>query len=117
MSNYTIDDLKRTRRDLEGLLERESEYTGNNPGKFESEIRGLVRRRELITADLKQRGLLPETDEEILTRRLDEAFPNAVSKQVVELEGRRYRKRYRPAEYSRSGKSVTRWEHWWEPVD
>ena len=115
--NWSLDDLENVKTELAELVERETRYSGNNPEKFSSGIRALVRQRDEITADLKQRGILPEKDEEALIRRLDDAFPHAASKQVVEFEGMRYRKRFRPAETSRSGKTVTHWEHWWEQVD
>lgn len=113
---YSIDDLNQVKSRLADLLEAESRYSGNNPDKYTSGIKQLVRERDAIIAHLKAQGDLPETEEERLTRRLDEAFPNARSRQVVEFEGQRYQKRFRPAEHSRSGKTVTRWDHWWEPV-
>lgn len=114
---YSVADLETVKRELADLVEKESRYSGNNPDKFAAGIRSLARQRDAIAADLRGRGELPETEEEALTRRLDESYPNARSRQVVTLEGTRYRKRFRPAETSRSGKTVTRWEHFWEPVD
>lgn len=114
---YSLADLEEVERDLAELLEQESRYSGNNPNKYAAGIRSLVRRRDEITEDLKRRGEIPETDEEALQRRLDEAFPKARSRQLVTFEGARYRKRFVPAETSRSGKSVTRWDSFWEPVD
>ena len=113
----TLEDLARAERQLKDLVERDADYRGNNPDKFTSGLRMLTAERDRLLADLKDQGLIPETDEEVLTRTLDAVFPDARSRQVVTHEGRKYRKRFRPAEYSRSGKSVNRWEHWWEPVD
>lgn len=115
-AGYSLDDLARAKRELAELVEQESRYNGNNPNKYAAGIRSLVRQRDQIAADLKRRGEIPETAEEELARRLDAAFPNARSRQVVTFEGTRYRKRFRPAERSRSGKTVTRWDFWWEPV-
>ena len=114
---YTVDDLERVKKDLAKLVDSEARYSGNNPDKYTAGIRSLVRQRDAIADELKRQGLLPEEEEEALTRRLDEVFPNARNRQVVEFEGARYRKRFRPAGHSRSGKTVTDWEHWWEPVD
>jgi hypothetical protein len=114
---YSVADLEKVERELAELTEKESRYSGNNPDKYAAGIRSLQRQRDTIAAELKRRGEIPETEEEALNLRLDEAFPNPRSRQVIKFEGARYRKRFIPAETSRSGKSVTRWDSFWEPVD
>jgi hypothetical protein len=113
---YSLDDLEKVQRELAELLDAEDRYTGNNPNKYQSGIQALVSQRDEITAALKRQNDIPETKDEKLNRLLDQAFPKAHGKQVVVFEGHRYKKDFRPAEHSRSGKSVTRWESWWEQL-
>lgn len=97
--------------------ERWSNYMGNNPNKYQAQLkywRGEVDRLERV---LKMEGVLPATDEEKLHFELDRTFPQARSREVVELRGQKFRRRFSPAEFSRSRQTVTRWNKWWEMVD
>jgi hypothetical protein len=75
--------------------------------------------KEHLTAD----GALPPvpprplTEKELLDKELDEAFPNAQSKQIVEHKGRKYRRRFWPLDKSRSGKTVHEWGCDWIEID
>ena len=47
---------------------------------------------------------------------LDERFPWAKSKQVIEYDGKKYQRRFSPLARSRSGKSVVEWGREWRLV-
>ena len=57
----------------------------------------------------KIEGLIPYTEQELLTKKLNAAFPNAKSKQIVELDGVKYKNTYTLREISNSGKTVKSW--------
>ena len=65
---------------------------------------------------LKLSGELPMTDLEKINFKLDELYPNAKSKTIVEYEGVKYQVRYFPAQTSRSGKTVQEWANQWSPI-
>jgi hypothetical protein len=66
---------------------------------------------------LKDGGIFELTEMERLEKELDRAFPNAQSKEVIEYNGKKYRRRFWPLEKSRSRKTVTEWGKSWEPVE
>lgn len=113
---YSIDDLEQAREALRAWEDRFDRYTGNNPEKYQSDIRAAQRKVRTIEAALKAEGVLPLTEEERLERELDAAFPDARSKQIVEHNGRRFQRRFWPLEKSRSGKTVTEWGKGWTEV-
>ncbi|WP_422376667.1 hypothetical protein [Roseibium sp.] len=116
LSIYSLDDLAEARAELEkwrGAFER---YDGNNPGKYQTDIKNAREKVDRITASLKASGVLERTEHEKLEARIDAVFPNARSKEVVSFEGRQYMRKFWPEEKSRSGKTVTRWGKGWELV-
>jgi hypothetical protein len=62
-------------------------------------------------------GLLERSYKEKLERELNRIFPNAQSKEIVEHNGKKYRRRYWPLEKSRSGKTVKEWDKSWVMVE
>ena len=114
---YTLDDLKEAENVLRRAQERADNYRRNNPDFGQADIRAAQDRLETITLHLKASGALPLTDEEKLEDELDAAFPDAKSRDTVEHNGKRYQLRFYPARKSRSGKTVTQWDRWWEEVD
>ncbi len=52
------------------------------------------------------------TDDAPISAKLDHNFPNAGSNAIVEFEGNRYQRKYRPVK-SRSGRTIHYWEKWW----
>lgn len=57
---YTLEDLQAARADLERWQGRWENYSGNNPDKYRADIKLARAKVELIEADLKVRGLLPQ---------------------------------------------------------
>ena len=112
----TLETLSEARAALKRECERWDNYSGNNPNKGAAERRYLVSLIQDMERDLKDRGELPRTDEENLQIALDEAFPKALSREIVTYLGKTFRRRFRPAEMSRSRKTVMRWHRWWEPM-
>ena len=113
---YTIEDLERARAELKSWSDRFANYSGNNPNKYQADIKAARQKVRMIEDDLKARGVLPLTEQEQLEKELDEAFPNAQSRQIVEYRGKRYQRKFFPLEKSRSGKTVTAWGKKWVEV-
>ncbi len=110
----TLEGLARAEEWLNQIEERDSLNDSGNIDKYHSRLntaRGEVRR---LRAALKAKGLIPYTEREILSNRLDAAYPQAAKGVIGELDGKRYVKRQRPVEYSRSRKTVYAYETWWE---
>jgi hypothetical protein len=87
-------------------------YSGNNPDKYQSSIKAARRKINIIELSLKVSGVIPRTEEELLWGRLNRMFPKAKHKDVVELDGRRFKKLVYPGEKSRSGQ-VKSWDVSW----
>jgi hypothetical protein len=115
MTEYTLKDLDDANAELARLEQAFDNYSGNNPDKFQSDIRSARRQVNIIALSLKVSGVIPRTEQELLWARLDKAFPKAQHKDVVELDGKRFKRRVYPGEMSRSGR-VKRWGVSWEPV-
>lgn len=113
---HTIDDYKAAKAASERLNQQWGNYTGNKPDKYRASIAAAAARVRSIEAELKALGLIDRTPQEELEHRLDSTFPNARSKQVVEVEGRRCVLRFTPLGKSLSGKTVTEWGKSWEEV-
>jgi|TARA_B110000908_G_scaffold163941_1_gene211192 hypothetical protein len=87
--------LAEAKTNLESLLDRFDRYDGNNPNKYESDIKSarsaydfyvLICKTEKLIPDTYS-DLIPYTDKENLDRRLSAASPNAKSKQKVYVCG------------------------------
>ncbi|MCT2581149.1 MAG: hypothetical protein E5X23_08345 [Mesorhizobium sp.] len=113
MTTFTIDDLERAKANLERWTQSFDDYTGNNPDKYQSDIKSARVEVREIEAALKADGTIPLTEREKLENTLDRLFPNARSKEIVEHEGQRYERRFTPLERSRSRKTVTVWDRYW----
>lgn len=109
----TLADLEAARADLARWQARWDNYDGNNPNKFQADIRRAQAEVERLTAALKASGMLPYTPQEELQRTLDGLAPNARKDVVVRHDGIAYRRRYTPAAKSRTGR-VTSWRGYWE---
>ncbi|ESY22457.1 MULTISPECIES: hypothetical protein [unclassified Mesorhizobium] len=113
MSKYTLDDLEKAKAELSGWSKRFDDYTGNNPDKYQADIRSAREKVREVESALKDDGTLPKSDHERVESSLDHLFPNARSKEIVEYEGQKYQRRFAPLEWSRSRKSVTVWHKSW----
>lgn len=113
---YTLEDLEVAKTELGTWLDRFDRYTGNNPNKYQSDIRAARRKVSVIESSLKADGAIPLSATELLEKELDAAFPNTENKQFVEYMGRTFQRRFWPMEKSRSGKSVTQWAKSWTEI-
>ena len=113
---YTLEEYEKAKSDLKKLTDLFDRYSGNNPDKYQADIKTARSKLRTIEAFLKKAGTLSSTDHERLERELDKAFPDAKSKQIVEFEGKRYQRRFFPLEKSRSRKTVTEWGKGWSEV-
>ena len=110
---YTLEDYEKAKGEARKWTDAFDRYNGNNPDKYQSDIKiARVKLRE-IKQDLKSRGLLVMNDKEKLEAELDKEFPEAKSKQIVEYKGKSYQRKYFPLEKSRSRKTVTDWGKTW----
>ncbi|MEZ8741088.1 hypothetical protein AB6E21_13720 [Photobacterium swingsii] len=113
---YSLKDLKEAEENL-ALWERRSEnYDGNNPNKYQSDLRSGRELVRLIRENLKRQGILPKTEKELLESELDIAFPDAQSNEIVIYKGNKFKRKFWPLEKSRSRKSVVSWGRGWEPI-
>ncbi|WP_319825846.1 hypothetical protein [Thalassovita sp.] len=110
----TLEGLERAKEHLERLEERDGLDTSGNPEKYHTRINAARMEVRRLTESLKAQGLIPYSDQELLNRKLDKAFPKARSKDIVDFDGAQYQKRFSPATKSRSGKTVTSWNQWWQ---
>jgi hypothetical protein len=92
------------------------DYSGNNPDKYQADIRRARADVRNIEERMKASGEIPRTAEEELHHRLDLAFPKASSKQVVAFDGKQYMRTFRPLAKSNSGKTVKEWGKYWSEV-
>jgi hypothetical protein len=113
MTNYTLADLEAAKAELAAWNKRFDDYTGNNPDKYQADIRSARARVREIEFALKADGVIPKSEHEQLESTLDRMFPNARSMEIVEYEGQKYQRRFTPLERSRSRKSVTVWDKSW----
>lgn len=93
---------------------------GNNPGISrgrEARIKRIEAEVSRIEMSLKKRGLLPTTEKELLEFKLDKlAGSKAKHDDVVELDGKKYKLRFKPIGKSRSGITVRVWGRAWQRV-
>lgn len=114
---YTLDDLEEARKELDHWNNRFADNSSNNPNKFYAERRDASRRVRVIEDALKASGVISLSEQELLEKRLDAAFPRARSKEIVVFEGRRYQRKFWPIETSRSRKTVKEWGRGWTALD
>lgn len=110
---HTLDDLENAKQDLNNVNQKISNYSGGNPNKYESDRKLAASKFRQITRELKERGVLEKTDQEIIEDKLDSLFPNAQSNSIHELNSKKYKRKYTPMEKSRSRKTVTEWKGYW----
>jgi hypothetical protein len=110
---YTIEDLNQAKEELDSWNRRWENYSGNNPNKYQSDIRMARSKVQMITDYLKRTGILEMNPKEILDAELDRTFPNAQSKEIVEYKGDKYQRWFFPLERSHSRKTVTVWGKEW----
>jgi len=113
---YTLEGLENARAELKRLEDAWDNYSGNNPDKYQSQIKSARTMVRVIESTLKANGTLPLTEQEQFEGELDAAFPNAQSKEIVEHNGKRYQRWFLPAEKSNSGKTVKAWDRGWREV-
>lgn len=110
---YTLEGYERAKAKVRRLEEVFDRYTGNNPDKYQSDLKSARAMVGVIESVLKSQGILSKTDGERLNDELNEAFPDAKSKQVVKYKGKQYQRLYFPLEKSRSREIVTEWGKKW----
>ena len=109
----SIADLEAARAELVAIQAKFDRYTGNNPDKYQTELRDAAARIRTLESDLKASGQIQLSPQEMLDAELDRLYPKARSKDIVEHEGQRYQLRFFPLSKSRTGKTVNEWGHTW----
>jgi hypothetical protein len=112
MDEYSISGLEAARAKLAALNEKWNRDQGNDPDKYCPAIHQALEDIDRIERKLKERGELPWSAHELLEDELDHAYPDARSKQVVELKGKSYERRWVPVERNEGG-LVSRWKGYW----
>ena len=108
---YTRDDMAAAQLAVEAAERRTENTRHNNPNRGRADLQRARSTLDMIVSDLRQRGIIPTpepTAKQRLDQALNKAFPNAQSREEVEYEGKRYRRRFVKAEYG--------WTPWWEEV-
>lgn len=91
MNEYTLEGLERAKKELQRCADFIERYDGNNPNKGQAAYRTARRWVDLIESDLKRRGLLPYTEQELLNQKIEKAHPGIIGKgKKVEFEGKTY---------------------------
>ena len=114
---YTLDDYEKAKAEAKKWTDAFDRYSGNNPDKYQSDIKIARAMLRDIEQDLKIRGLIVMTDKEKLEAELDKQFPKTKSKQIVEYKGKSYQRKFFPLEKSRSRKTVTEWGKTWIEIE
>ena len=114
---YSIEDYEKAKEELARWRQKWDNYSGNNPNKYQSEIKVASRKVAEIEKYLKDAGDIALTENEKIEKELDRAFPDARIGEVVLYNGKKYRCCFFPIEKSRSGKTVARWGKYWKPVN
>ena len=70
-------------------------------------------KKAAILLDLKNNGLIPFTEVEVITAKLMPLHRKAKNKQIVDYDGFSYECRYSPLKLSKSGKIVRKWAKYW----
>ncbi|WP_123347210.1 MULTISPECIES: hypothetical protein [unclassified Enterobacter] len=119
---------------LENLKELQDYLEAGSSADFSGNVKKAMRidsqRREMVHTCRRgciDRGLIELTAEELasiewrkekekLELKLDLAFPNAQSKEVVDFEGKRYQRCFTPLRMSNSRKNVIEWLKSWKEI-
>lgn len=110
-----LEDLDAAKAELARWNARWENYSGNNPDKFQTDIRNARDEVERLTEALKAVGVLTYSEQELRDQQLDELAPGSRKDDIVTYEGVTYRRRFTPARKSRSG-AVMSWHGFWERV-
>ena len=113
---FTTQDLDKAREELVHWNDRFANDSSNNPNKYEAQIRDAGIKLREIESFLKQKGIIPKSENELLSEELDNLYPNAKSNSIHSLNGKKYKIRYYPLVQSRSRKTVKEWAHKWEEL-
>lgn len=108
---YSLAGLEKAKAEFEQIKKRSDNYDGNNPNKYQAQLRQAMSTIRLIESQLKSTGELPLTPEEALTKELDRAFPDAKHKTEVDHNGKRYR-----SVWWVEVESPKTWAHYWEEI-
>ncbi|MBW5414756.1 hypothetical protein [Pseudomonas sp. MAG002Y] len=106
---YSPQDYYDAHEALEGALDSfEKGGTREEVDKAEAKLADVI-------AYLRVNGAMPKTPHEILEESLDLLYPEAASRQIVEYQGKRYQRRFKPLKRGKGG-GVVKWEKSWLPV-
>jgi|TARA_B110000091_G_scaffold54338_1_gene59636 hypothetical protein len=70
-------------------------------------------KKACILSDLKNNGIIPFSEVEIISEKLMILHQKVKNHQIVEYNGHSYKCRYSPLKLSKSGKSVRKWAKYW----
>ena len=111
---YTIADYEEAKVKFEDAADLWSDADiHNKSNKYTARAKAASDRLREIEEYLKRQGIIPYTEHELVEEILNQKYPNAQSREVVEYDGRRYWKEFWPLERSKSGKTVKKWASGW----
>lgn len=112
-----LDELDAAKANLKAVVDRQDNYSGNNPNKYQSAVRIAQENVARLTAAAKRSGLIASTDEERMATVLDGLHPSTRHGDKVEHDGRFYRRSILPHTKTRSGRVATWTKTWHEIAD
>lgn len=84
---YTLEDFEKAKVELRSWVDRFDRYSGNNPNKYQSDIKAARRHVRVVEETLKATGLVQLSDTDFIEKKFDVAVPNAAGKQRWNLKG------------------------------
>lgn len=87
-------------------------YDGNNPNPPAlKRLRAAAEALKCAIEVAKAAGAMERTEAELLAMALDKAHPKARSNEIVEYEGRKFKRKFVP-----TGDRNRPWDGYWEPI-
>ena len=117
---FTINDLDSINKELQPLrvlADRELRSIYGLTGEvYTPHINNHIQvciKKACILSDLKNNGIIPFSEVEIISEKLMILHQKVKNHQIVEYNGHSYKCRYSPLKLSKSGKSVRKWAKYW----
>jgi len=114
---HTLEDLEAARAELSQCIDAFDNPRTSFREQLAARIREASRKVHDIESELRSRGLITLDPKRTLEAELDMRFPTAQHREIVEYQGRRYRRRFFPEQKCRSGWAVKKWGRCWEEVE
>ena len=113
---YSLKDLENARAALNCCVEAFDKALPTCQDQLSAKVRAASRKVQEIESFLKMHGMIEPNPQQKLQDALENRFPNAEHRDIVEYQGKLYKLRYYPEEKCRSGWGVKKWGKRWEEI-